>query len=138
MKITTRYEGGMRFAGGDGVARVVMDGLPEAGGRGEAKSPKQLVLEGLAGCTGMDVASTLGRKGVAFESLSIDVEAEQTTPHPRVFTTIHITFRVKADPSARGQIERAISQSQEKFCGVSAMLGKTATVTWSLELEPSR
>ena len=134
MKVTTKYKGQMRFETGEGAARVIMDGRPEAGGRGEALSPKEMVLQGLAGCTGMDVVSMLGKKKVAFENFSIDVEAEQTSAHPKVFKKIKITYRMTADPSDRPVIERMIGLSEGGFCGVSAMLAKTAEISWELEL----
>jgi len=54
MKVATRYQGQMRFSSGDGAARVVMDAKPAVGGRGEALTPKEMVLQGLVGCTGLD------------------------------------------------------------------------------------
>ncbi len=133
MKITTQYQGGMRFAGGEGSRFVVMDGVPEVGGLGEALTPKQMVLQGLAGCTGMDVAAILRKKEVSFENLSVDIEAEQTKSHPKVFRQIGITYRVKADLADKENVERAIELSTKQFCGVSAMLGKTAEITWNLD-----
>ena len=136
MKVTTEYLGGMRFGHGDGSSRVVMDAKPEVGGRGEALTPKQMVLQGLAGCTGMDVASILTKKRVDYESFAISVEADQTSDHPRVFKSIKIIFRFKADSKDRPAIERAIELSANKYCGVSAMLGKTAEITTELDLTP--
>jgi putative redox protein len=136
MKVRTRYQGQRRFDSGEGVARVVMDAAADADGLGEAPTPKQMVLHGLAGCTGLDVAVMLERKKVRFEELEVEVEAEQTRAHPRVFKTILITYRVAADPADRAAIERAIQLSEERFCGVSAMLGKTAHIETALELRP--
>ena len=53
-----------------------------------------------------------------------------------MFEDIKLTFHVKADAENRKHVERAIKLSQERFCGVSEMLRKTATISWSLELEP--
>jgi putative redox protein len=136
MRVTTTYAGQMRFEQGDGDSRVVMDARPEVGGRGEALSPKQMVLQGLAGCTGMDVVSMLRKKGVEYDSFSIEVEAEQTSHHPVVFREIHLTFRFVADEADRPTIERMIHLSESGFCGVTAMLGKTAEITWDLVIEP--
>ncbi len=113
-----------------------MDAAPAADGRGEAPSPKQLVLYGLAGCTGLDVAVMLERQKVPFEDFEVDVEADLTGTHPKVFKRIHITYRIAADPDARPRVERAIQLSEERFCGVSAMLRSTAEMTWSLDLRP--
>ena len=136
MKVSTTYLGDMRFSSGDGDSKVVMDAAKEIGGRGEALTPKMMVLQGLVGCTGMDVAAILTRKKVPFEGLRIDAEAEQTKGHPKVFESIALTYRIKASEEDRKHVERAIKLSQENFCGVSEMLRKSATMTWSLELEP--
>jgi len=136
MRITTRYSGGLRFSGDPGAAHVVMDAKADFGGLGEAPSPKEIVLHGLAGCTGMDVAAMLEKRGVRFSDFSVEVEAEQTEAHPKVFKRIRITYRMKAPEASRTAIERAIELSSTRFCGVSAMLGKTARISWELVLEP--
>jgi putative redox protein len=135
MKIETTYQGEMRFAD-QGAISTVMDASAESGGRGEAPTPKQMVLHGLAGCTGMDVAAILKKRRVNYDVFSIAVEAEQTAHHPKVFKSIKITYRFTADPADREKIERAIVLSKENFCGVSAMLEKTATIEDELILTP--
>ena len=137
MKVRTEYQGGMRFASGEGDARVVMEGKPEAEGRPAAPTPKQLVLHGLAGCTGLDVATMLERQRVPFSGLVVEAEAEQTTAHPKVFKTIRVVYRIRARAEDRAKVERAIELSQEQFCGVSAMLRLGATLEHRLELEPT-
>ena len=111
-----------------------MDGARDAGGLEQWPSPKELVLYGLAGCTGMDVAVMLERRKVEFSDFTVSVEAEQTKAHPRVFKKIHISYRMKAPADARERIIRAIELSEGRFCGVSAILAKSAKITWDLEL----
>ena len=136
MKVTTNYQGEMRFTSGEGVERVVMDAVTRVGGKGEALTPKMMVLQGLVGCTGMDVAAILKRKKVSFESLRIDADATQTTSHPKVFESIRLTYHLRAHEEDQKHVKRAIKLSQESFCGVSEMLRKSAEIIWSLELEP--
>jgi putative redox protein len=137
MKVKTSYQGQMRFADGDGAGRVVMDAAAAGGGLGEALSPKQMVLQGLAGCTGLDVVSILGKKGVKFESFDLEVEAEQTNLHPKVFKKIVVTYRFKGDPADREHYERAVELSETRFCGVSAMLRESAAIRTVVEIEPA-
>jgi putative redox protein len=136
MKVSTSYQGNMRFASGEGAAKVVMDAKPEVGGQGEALTPKEMVLQGLVGCTGMDVAAVLTKKGVRFDDLTIEAEATQTRTSPKVFDSIQMVFHVKAAEEDRDQVEKAIKMSQKLFCGVSEMLRKTATLEWTLDLQP--
>jgi len=135
MKIATTYKGRMRFSN-DGAVPTVMDGTKEGGGLGAAPTPKETVLHGLAGCTGLDVVAILGKKKVAFDDLTIEVEAEQTQYHPKVFSAIRITYRLIGNPDDRPKIERAIELSRENFCGVSTMLKKTAKIEYVLEITP--
>jgi len=137
MKIKTSYQGQKRFADGEGESRVVMDAAAAGGGRGEALNPKQMVLQGLAGCTGLDVVSILGKKGVEFEQFELEVEAEQTQLHPVVFKKIVITYRFKGDPADRKHYERAVELSETRFCGVSAMLKESAEIETVVEIEPT-
>lgn len=100
-------------------------------------SPKALLLSGLAGCSGVDVVDILEKMRVPFASLEIDAEAEQTDDHPRVFRTIHIVYRMKADEDQRDKIIKAIELSLDKYCGVAAMLKKNSKIEYTLELLPA-
>jgi len=82
------------------------------------------------------VATILEKKKVTWDRFDIDVAAEQTSTHPMVFKTIHITYRFVADEADRPHIERAIELSKNQFCGVSAMLAKSAQITHTLEIVP--
>jgi len=136
LKVTTQYEGQKRFSGGDGEARVLMDASTGAGGLGVAQTPKQLVLQGLAGCTGLDVAAMLEKREIAFADFTLEVTADLTKYFPQIFKKIHVTYRLRAAEEDRPVIERAIVQSKERFCGVGAMLEKSAELTWELDLAP--
>ena len=47
-----------------------------------------------------------------------------------------LRIRFTAAPEDRIHIERSIELSRGQFCGVSEMLGKTASITWELEITP--
>ncbi|RYY99769.1 MAG: OsmC family peroxiredoxin [Chitinophagaceae bacterium] len=98
-------------------------------------SPKALLLSGLAGCTGVDIVDILEKMRVPFAGLEIEVNAEQTDTHPRVFTGIDITYRVRAEDEARDKIIKAIDLSLEKYCGVAAMLRKNSGIRYTLHLQ---
>jgi len=136
IETTTRYAGHKRFASGTGPSRVVMDAKVEVGGLGEALTPKQLVLQGLLGCTGMDVATVLEKKGVAFAELALAARAETTTTNPQRFKTIHVVYSIRASEADRPHVLRAIELSESTFCGVSASLRAGAEITSELVLEP--
>ncbi len=110
-------------------ARLTMDARPDAGGTGAGPSPMETVLMALAGCTGIDVVGILTKMRAPLEGLVIDVSADRAADHPKVFTAIRLRYVAWGPGLQREQVERAVRLSEEKYCAVSAMLRKTATIT---------
>ena len=106
---------------------VVMDGDKKS-----AASPMELVLIALCGCTGYDVVSILGKKREPFTSVEVRARAERATDPPSVFTEIHLVYRVGGKVSHKA-VEDAVRLSEEKYCSVAGMLGKTAKITFAIE-----
>ena len=136
MKIQSKQIEGMTFAAlAESGHWTVMDSDAELGGRAGATKPLELVLMGLAGCTGMDVVSILKKMRVDYQNLTIDVEAERAGEHPKVFTAITVVYRFRGQNLDTAKLQRAVDLSAEKYCAVSAMLGKTAQITHRIEVE---
>lgn len=135
MKARAKWVEGMAFMGeaGSGHA-VIMDGAPEYGGRNIGIRPMEMLLIGLAGCTGFDVVQILKKGREAVTGCEVEVEAERASEDPKVFTRIHIAYRVSGRGLAQAKAERAVTLSKEKYCSASIMLGATATMTTSLEV----
>jgi putative redox protein len=104
------------------------------GDRKVASSPTDLVLLGLCGCTAYDVVSILRKKRQPFTSIEVSAEAEKAPEPPSVFTTIRLLYRVRGNVSSKA-VEDAVRLSEEKYCSVSAMLRKTARITYRIELD---
>jgi putative redox protein len=104
------------------------------GNRKEGPNPKALLLSAIAACSGIDVVDILGKMRVLFSDLTIDVETEQTTEHPRVFKDIWVTYRLRTAEENEDKVKKAIDLSLEKYCGVSAMLKKNSPIHYKLEL----
>ena len=117
-----------RFVGeSDSSHGIVVDGDKKTG-----NSPIELVLIGLCGCTGYDVASILTKKREPFSSLEVSAKAERAAEPPSVYTSIQLLYKVGGKVS-RKAMEDAVRLSQEKYCSVSAMLEKTAKITVEIE-----
>jgi putative redox protein len=97
-----------------------------------ANSPMELVLIGLCGCTASDVVGILRKKREKFTGLEVRAAAERAADHPAVYTSIHLTYVVHGEV-AKKSMEDAVKLSKEKYCSVSAMLEKTAKITYSIE-----
>ncbi len=112
-----------------------MDGPEEFGGSNAGIRPKELILLGLAGCTGSDVVSIMNKKRVKPKDFEINVSAEVAEEHPQVFTKIHIEYVFYGDEIKKEDVERAIELSQTKYCSVSAMLKKSVEISHSYRIE---
>jgi len=107
---------------------VVMDTATEK----TASTPMELVLIALCGCTASDVVGILRKKREPFTALEIRAKAERADGHPAVYTSIHLTYAVRGAVSQKA-MEDAVRLSKEKYCSVSAMLEKTAKITYTIE-----
>lgn len=127
--------GGLKFVGqADSGHAVVMDGAHVFGGEDSAPRPSELLLLGLAGCTGMDVISILRKKRQAVSGLEITVIGEQEEGHPRAFEGIRVKYTVQGrgiDPDA---VRRSIELSEEKYCSVGATLRQGVPITSEFEI----
>jgi putative redox protein len=98
-----------------------------------ASGPMELVLMGLCACTATDVVSILRKKREPFTALSVRAEAERAKEPPTVYTRIKLIYTISGDVS-RKAVEDAVSLSEQKYCSVSAMLEKTATITTEIAI----
>jgi putative redox protein len=104
----------------------------DAGSEKTANSPMELVLIALCGCTASDVVGILRKKREPFTGLEVHSQAERADGYPAFYTAIKLTYRVRGSVSHKA-MEDAVRLSKEKYCSVSAMLEKTAKITYSIE-----
>jgi putative redox protein len=97
-----------------------------------ACTPIELVLIGLCGCTASDVVGILRKKREPFTDLEVVAQAERAGDHPKVYTHIKLIYRVRGKVTHKA-VEDAVRLSTEKYCSVSAMLEKTATIESVIE-----
>jgi len=107
---------------------IVMDTASEK----TANTPMEVVLVALCGCTASDVVGILRKKREPFTRLEVRAEAERASGYPAVYKEIKLVYRVGGKVSAKA-MEDAVRLSKEKYCSVSAMLEKTATITFTIE-----
>lgn len=116
--------------------RFMVDADAQFGGKNLGPRPKALLLSGLAGCTGMDVASLLAKMRVSFDTFTVEVEGNDTDEHPKVFKEIVTRYVFTGSQLDREKIEKAVQLSVDKYCGVHAMLSKTAAMRHEIVLNP--
>ena len=84
----------------------------------------------------MDVASILGKMKMPYDSFSIEVDADTTDEHPKVYDRIALRYVFTGSELDEKKIEKAVRLSQEKYCGVTAMLSKTAEIDYEIVTNP--
>jgi putative redox protein len=101
---------------------------PGVGGLNDGFRPLELLLIGLAGCTGMDVISILEKKRQEVTAFEVKAHAELAGDHPRVFTRITIEYLLTGRNIDRASVERAVELSETRYCPAQAMLRKAAEI----------
>ncbi|MEN8007596.1 MAG: OsmC family protein [Candidatus Krumholzibacteriota bacterium] len=133
--MTATWTGGMRFVHKSASGHdLVTDAAEAKGGGGTGPSPMELIILGLIGCTGVDVASILERMREPLQGLEVSAICERAPEHPKVYTKIHLTYSLQGDLEEK-KVRRAIELSENKYCSVSAMLGHTAEITHEYVIE---
>ncbi len=132
MKLSTSWQGKMRFEATDGTNVTVMDAPPPFG-EGRALSPKQLCLASICGCTAIDIVSWLKKKRQEPTSLKVDADAPITKGYPAVFAHVTLDFYAEGAVEPAALID-AVDQSQTLYCGVSAMIAKACPVKFRVHL----
>lgn len=135
MKARIKYVEKVTFVAESGSGHaVVLDGAPEAGGRNLGVRPMELLLMGLGGCTAFDVVHILRKGREEVTDCVVEVEAERAETDPKIFTRIHMHYRVAGRGLAPAKVERAIALSAEKYCSASAIMAKSAAITHDWEV----
>jgi putative redox protein len=94
----------------------------------------ELLLAGAGGCSAFDVVLILQRSRQAISACNVTLEAERASEDPKVFTKINLHFEVKGKDLDQAKVDRAVKLSHEKYCSATAMLAKTAELTYSVQV----
>lgn len=114
---------------------ITMDGPENFGGNDAGIRPKELILLSLAGCTGSDVVSILQKKRVKLNDFEINISAEMSDQHPKVYTDIDLEYVFYGENINTKDVERAIELSLSTYCAVTAMLQKAVNIKHTYRIE---
>jgi putative redox protein len=130
MTAQATLEMSMRFDAVSGSGHhVTLDAAEHSGGQNAGFRPMELLLVGLAGCTGMDVISVLRKKREPVTAYEVHVRGMRAEDHPMVFVEITVEHIVTGHQIQPEAVARAIALSEGRYCGAGAMLGKVAHLT---------
>ncbi len=139
MESSVKFTGGMSFEAELDGHKIKLDADEKFGGRDLGPRPKGLILVALMGCTGMDTVSLLKKMKVEFDDFQINVESRLTEDHPKYLEDIKLVFKFKLSniDKYKKKIEKAVTLSQERYCGVSYMISKSSNLDYKIEYEES-
>jgi putative redox protein len=130
-EVVAEWRGESTFMGKNDAGGIVqmgtLDGQP-------GTSPMELLLLGVAGCTGIDVALILEKKRQPLQDLKVRVRGKRADDFPKVYTDIEIEYLFWGKDLNQKAVEQAIELSEEKYCSASVMMSKTATIKSSYRI----
>ncbi len=113
---------------------LIMDGSPEVGGQNLGPRPMETVLMGTGACSAIDVVLILKKSREQVSDCVVEISAERADTDPKVFTRIHFHYLVTGKSLDQAKVARAIQLSAEKYCSATAMMARTAAVTYDVEI----
>ncbi len=135
MKVTVELQQNVNFKGtSESGHEVMMDGPEAFGGENKGARPMETLLMGMGGCASFDVVHILRKRRLEVADCVAEIEAERAETEPKVFTKIHLHFKVSGTGLTEKALGKAVQLSAEKYCSASIMLGKTADITHSFEI----
>lgn len=129
-KVTTTWKNKMLLESDNPLGKnLLMESGPDSGGSNQGLSPKALMLSSLGGCTGLDLLSLLKKMRVEIEDFKVIVNGELTEEHPKYYDKVSIDYYFTGTDLNEEKIKKAVSLSEERYCGVIKMFRAFAEVT---------
>ncbi|MBE9601756.1 OsmC family protein [Pedobacter sp. MC2016-24] len=127
-----RKSGKFNFeAENSGGFTVDLDAKPEIGGEGKGFRPMEMLLIGLGGCSGIDMVNVLTKQKEPLDDVKISIKATRKDQEmPPIFDVINIHFDLYGALSVQ-KVERALAMTFEKYCSVSNILERSATLNYT-------
>lgn len=133
-KVTATHTSKMAFELDVNGHKFPIDAESKVGGENKGPQPKPLMLASLAGCTAMDVISILKKMRVEPEYFNVSVEGDMTEEHPKHYSKMHVIYEFKGKDLPMKKLEKAVSLSENRYCGVSVVYKKVFPVTSEIRI----
>jgi putative redox protein len=128
-QITTTWLGDMKFESTNPSGKnLFIDAGEENGGKNDGYRPKALMLSGLAGCAGLDVASLIKKMKLEVGAFKIEIDANLTEEHPKYYDKVAMNFHFYGNDLDQKKLQKTVDLSVEKYCGVLEMFRQFAKV----------
>ena len=133
-EVNTRWIDNMAFETEINGHKILIDADLDVGGEDLGPRPKPFMLAALGGCTAMDVISILKKMRVEVKSLNVKVEGDLTEEYPRRFYKMHVTYEIEGDDLPLDKVKKAVSLSEDRYCGVSAVYKDALELTSEIRI----
>ena len=138
MDLSIKWDGQMAFSNTTPSGhQIKMDASPDVGGENSGARPTELLLNAVAGCTGIDIISILKKMRLEPTNFKMDVSGDRADDHPKRFTNISIHYALEGN-LPEDKVVRAIQLSNDKYCSVSHSLSSEISVTYSINGEKGK
>ncbi len=124
-----------RTSGANFKAQNEAGHIIELSGDGSAVGPMESLLMAAAGCSTIDILMILEKQKLQIDGIKVKVDGERNDDHPKTYKNIHMHYSLKGLELSEAKVKRAIALSLEKYCSVSIMLGASADITSSFDLD---
>ncbi|HEX8609201.1 MAG TPA: OsmC family protein [Pedobacter sp.] len=111
--------------------KVELDAKQAIGGEGKGFRPMEMLLVGLGGCSGIDMVNVLSKQKEPLDDIKIKINATRKDEEmPPIFDVIDIHFDLYGELNLQ-KVERALALTFDKYCSVSNILGRSATLNFT-------
>ena len=126
-EINTTWDGAEGYYARNKSGAVVLMGKDKDGK--PSLNPMEMLLAGLAGCTGMDIIDILRKKRQLPAEFKIKVRGNQKTDsYPKLYTEFQVEYLFWGENLIAKDVEQAIQLSEEKYCSVGGTLAKAGPI----------
>ncbi|MEJ7558345.1 MAG: OsmC family protein [Pedobacter sp.] len=127
-----RKSGKFNFEAENGTGfKVELDAKEAIGGEGKGFRPMEMLLVGLGGCSGIDMVNVLSKQKEPLNDVKIKINATRKDEEmPPIFDVIDVHFDLYGALNVQ-KVERALALTFDKYCSVSNILGRSATLNFT-------
>src|SRR5687768_7654464 len=98
---------------------TMFDTSVKGGGLGTAPSPVEHMLEAAGACMIMDIVPMLRKRQKNVIGLSVELSGVRREEHPRIFTSVHMIFRLTSPDASKEELDYCIKLSDEQYCSIT-------------------
>ena len=132
--VTTIWKENMLFESDNPSGDAIFMDAPEEGVKNKGLRPKAMMLSSLAGCSGLDVVSLLKKMRAEVANFNIVVHGELTDEHPKFYDKVNVEYHFYGSELQEDKINKAVTLSVERYCGVMEMFRQFAKITTKVYL----